>query len=205
MFKLVECENIVRIPPSLIGLPLKEAIMEVLRREYVGQVLKNLGIVVSILDAEASEYGMIIPGDGSLYHEARFTMLVYTPTLQEVVEGEVLIVESTGVIVRLGPLEGYIHRSQVMDEAISYSREQSVIIGEKSGRVLRKGDVVRARVIAVSYGGRKQALRVQLTMKQPYLGKLDWIMEDVKKAEKQVQAQVEAGAEAKPRAKAKGR
>lgn len=203
MFKLIECKGVVKIPPSLIGAPLKEAVLEVLRREYVGQVIKNLGVVVSVLDAEASEYGMILPGEGSLYHEATFRMLVFTPTNQEVVEGEVMIVESTGVIIRLGPVEGYIHRSQIMDETISYSREQNVIIGEKSGKVLRKGDTVRARIVAVSYGGRKQALRVQLTMKQPYLGKLEWIKEELKKAEKAAQVPVKPEAETKPKPSAK--
>lgn len=186
MFKLIECEGVVRIPPNLIGKPLKEVILEVLKREYVGQVLRNIGVVVSVLDAEASNFGFIVPGDGSLYHNAKYTMLVYTPMNQEVVEGEVNIVESTGVIVRLGPVEGYMHKSQIMDEVISYSKEQNVVIGEKSGKVLRKGDSIRARVIAVSYGGRRQALRVQLTMRQPYLGKLDWIKEEAKAGAKTV-------------------
>jgi DNA-directed RNA polymerase subunit E' len=181
MFKLVECEGVVRVPPSALGKPLKEAVLEILRREYGGQVVKDLGIIVSVLDAEASNYGIIIPGDGNLYHKARFTMLVYTPMLQEVVEGEVGIVESTGLVVRVGPVDGYVHKSQIMDDVVSYSREQSAVIGQKSARVLRKGDSVRARIVAVSYGGRRQALRVQMTMRQPYLGKLEWIREEAKK------------------------
>jgi DNA-directed RNA polymerase subunit E' len=181
MFKLVECEGVVRVPPSTLGKPLKEAVLEILRREYGGQVVKDLGIIVSVLDAEASNYGIIIPGDGNLYHKARFTMLVYTPMLQEVVEGEVGIVESTGLVVRVGPVDGYVHKSQIMDDVVSYSREQSAVIGQKSARVLRKGDSVRARIVAVSYGGRRQALRVQMTMRQPYLGKLEWIREEAKK------------------------
>jgi DNA-directed RNA polymerase subunit E' len=181
MFKLVECEGVVRVPPNLLGKPLKDIILEVLRREYGGQVMRDLGVVVSVLDAEASNYGMIIPGDGGLYHKARFTMLVYAPMLQEVVEGEVGIVESTGIVVRVGPVDGYVHKSQIMDDVVSYSREQNAVIGQKTARVLRKGDDVRARVVAVSYGGRRQALRVQLTMRQPYLGKLEWIKEETKK------------------------
>jgi DNA-directed RNA polymerase subunit E' len=181
MFKLVECEGVVRVPPSTLGKPLREAVLEILRREYGGQVVKDLGIIVSVLDAEASNYGIIIPGDGNLYHKARFTMLVYTPMLQEVVEGEVGIVESTGLVVRVGPVDGYVHKSQIMDDVVSYSREQSAVIGQKTARVLRKGDSVRARIVAVSYGGRRQALRVQMTMRQPYLGKLEWIREEAKK------------------------
>ncbi|RLE70912.1 MAG: DNA-directed RNA polymerase [Thermoprotei archaeon] len=184
MFKLIECEGVVRIPPSMMDRSLKDAVLEVLRREYTGQVLRELGVVVSVLDAEASKYGVILPSDGALYHKARFKMLVYQPAIQEVVEGEVTVVEASGLLVRIGPVEGYVHRSQILDEVVSYSREQSVIIGEKSGKVLRKGDGVRARIVAVSYGGRKQSLRVQLTMKQPFLGKLEWIEEELAKIAK---------------------
>ncbi|MEM1508599.1 MAG: DNA-directed RNA polymerase [Thermofilaceae archaeon] len=181
MFKLVECEGVVRVPPSLMNLPLNEAVLQVLRNEYGSQVLKDLGIIISVIDANASEYGVMVPGDGALYHKARFTFLVYQPMLQEVVEGEVAVVESTGLLVRLGPIEGYIHKSQIMDEVVSYSREQNVVIGEKSGKVLRKGDMVRARIVGVSYGSRKQALRVQLTMRQYCLGKIEWIKEELNK------------------------
>jgi len=49
-------------------------------------------------------------------------------------------------------------------------------------------------VIAVSYGGRRQALRVQLTMRQPYLGKLEWIKEEIKKlAEAAAKSESERG------------
>lgn len=181
MFKLVECEGVVRVPPSLMNRPLKEAVLEVLRKEYGGQVMKDFGVIVSVLDAEASEYGVIVPSDGGLYHNARFKLLVYQPLVQEVVEGEVVVVESTGLLVRIGPIEGYIHKSQIMDEVVSYSREQSVIMGMKSKRLLRKGDVVRARIVGVSYGGRRHVLRVQLTMRQYCLGKLEWIKEEVSK------------------------
>jgi DNA-directed RNA polymerase subunit E' len=81
----------------------------------------------------------------------------------------------------VGPVDGYVHKSQIMDDVVSYSREQSAVIGQKTARVLRKGDSVRARIVAVSYGGRRQALRVQMTMRQPYLGKLEWIREEAKK------------------------
>jgi len=184
MFKIVECEGIVRIPPSMTEKPLQEAVIEVLRQEYEGQVVKDLGVVISVLDAKASEYGYIIPGDGALYHQSSFRLLVFQPQLQEVVEGEVTVVEASGLLVRIGPVEGYIHRSQILDDTVSYSKEQNVVIGEKTGRVIRKGDKVRARIVAVSYGGRAGALRIQLTMKQPYLGKLEWIEEQVKKQAK---------------------
>lgn len=181
MYRLVECEDVVRVPPSLFGKPLKEVVLEVLRNEYSGRIIRSVGVVVDVLDAEASEYGVLVPGDGSLHHRVRFSVLVYSPQLQEVIEGEVTVVESTGILVRLGPIEGYVHKSQILDETVSYSREQNTFISQK-GRVLRRGDTVRARVVAVSYDNRRHVLRVQLTMRQPYLGKLDWLKEEAKKS-----------------------
>ncbi len=52
-------------------------------------------------------------------------------------------------------------------------------MGEKTRRILKIGDQVRARIISVSVSG--AALKVGLTMRQPFLGKLEWIKEDLEK------------------------
>jgi DNA-directed RNA polymerase subunit E' len=41
---------------------------------------------------------------------------------------------------------------------------------------------VRARVIAVSFPKGGVGGKIGITMRQPFLGKLEWIKEDVKKA-----------------------
>lgn len=48
------------------------------------------------------------------------------------------------------------------------------------------GDYVRARIVAISLKAeRKRGSKIALTMRQPYLGKLEWIEEE--KAKKQNQ------------------
>lgn len=180
MYKIIEFEDVIRIPPSLFEKPLREAAMEVLRERYGGQIIRNIGLVISILDVEVSEYGQVVFNDGALYHRAKFTALVFSPILHEVVEGEVILVEEFGLLVRLGPVEGFVHKSQIYDDFFSYSREQSIMLASNSGRIIRKGDRVRARVVSISYGARRQALRIGLTMRQPFLGKLEWIEEELR-------------------------
>jgi len=42
--------------------------------------------------------------------------------------------------------------------------------------------MVRARIIAVSFPRGGSGGKIGVTMRQPFLGKLEWIEEDVKKA-----------------------
>ncbi|HDJ96845.1 MAG TPA: DNA-directed RNA polymerase [Thermofilum sp.] len=187
MYKLLEFEDIIRIPPALFNLPLKDAAIEVLRTSYEGRIIRGLGLAVSILDVNVDAKGIIIPGEGATYHKARVKALFFSPEPQEVVEGIVTVVAEYGIEVRLGPVDGFIHKSQIFEkETFSYSREQEYLLGEKTGKILRRGDVVRARIVQVSYGTRRLRLRIGLTMTQPYLGKLEWIKEaiEVKKGAK---------------------
>lgn len=184
MYKLVELEDMVRIPPALFKLSPHEAAVEVLREKYEGRILRDIGLAITILDVNIDPVGVLVPGDGATYHRVRAKVLVFAPEPQEVVEGEVTVVAEYGIEVRLGPIDGFIHRSQLHEkETFSYNREQAMWLGDKTGRILRRGDRVRARVVQVSYGTRGLKLRVGLTMRQPYLGKLEWIDEELRKKE----------------------
>jgi len=193
LYKIVEFEDVIRIPPALFKLPLHEAATEVLREKYEGKIFENLGLAVTILDVSIDPVGILVPGDGATYHKVRVKALFFTPLRQEVVEGEVIVVAEYGMEVRLGPIDAFIHRSQIHEkESFSYNKEQGMWMGLKTGRLLRRGDKVRARIVQVSYGTKGLRLRVGLTMRQPYLGKLEWIEEALRK-----KAEVEKNAEKK--------
>ena len=77
-------------------------------------------------------------------------------------------------------MRGMIHISQTMDDYVSFS-ESGTLAGKSSGRTLKMGDVCMARVVAISHKGDEP--KVGLTMRQPGLGKLEWIKEDKVKRE----------------------
>lgn len=181
MFSLVTVEDIVRIPPDKFGQELESVTFEELKARYEGVISKEYGFVVAVVDMKVSPIGKIIPGDGATYHTVSFTLLSYLPEVQEVVEGEVVEVEDFGAFVRVGPIDALLHVSQVIDDFVSYDERQGALLAKESGRVLKQGDVIRARITVVSFAKGEASGKVGITMRQPFLGKLEWIEQDLKK------------------------
>lgn len=181
MFNVITVEDVVRVPPQRFNQQLDVVTRDELKARYEGIVNKLFGFVIAVTNVKASPSGKIIPGDGATYHTVSFDMLTYYPEVQEVVEGEVVEVEDFGAFVRIGPIDALLHVSQVIDDFISYDERQSSLNAKESGRVLKKGDIVRARVTVVSFMKGKSSGKIGLTTRQPFLGKLEWILEDVEK------------------------
>ena len=67
-----------------------------------------------------------------------------------------------------------------MDDFVSVSKE-GTLLGKDSKKVLKIKDKVRARIIAVSIKNTKSP-KIGMTMRQPYLGKSEWL-EEIRKVE----------------------
>ena len=183
MYKLLHMNDVVRIPPEKFGSPLEAVAAEVLRTTYEGVVMREFGAVLAVFDVQVSNVGKILPGDGGIFHRTSFSLLVYMPMVQEVVEGEVVEVTDFGAFIRIGPMDGLVHVSQIMDDFITYDAKRGALIGKESQRVLEKGVSVRSRIITVSLsGGASRGSKIGMTMRQPFLGALKWIEDDLKKA-----------------------
>lgn len=181
MFKLITCEDTIRIPPEKFGGELEKVAHEQLKTKYEGTVSEDLGYVIAATDINIDPTGKIIPGDGATYHKATFTLLTFFPEIQEIVEGEVVEIEDFGAFVRVGPIDALLHVSQIIDDFISYDEKQGVLFGKESQRKLKEGDKVRVRITAVSLTKGGASGKIGVTARQPFLGKLEWIDDDVKK------------------------
>ncbi|KUO41014.1 MAG: DNA-directed RNA polymerase subunit E' [Hadesarchaea archaeon DG-33] len=183
MYKILTVRDTVRVPPSRLGEPLEEVIVDVLRKSYEGLTDKDVGTILAITELKKVETGRIIMGDGASYHDVTFEALVYKPEVNEVVLGEVVEIVEFGGFVRLGPIDGLVHVSQVMDDFVGYDKKKGALYGKESKRALKEGDRVRARVVTVSTRRAPRGGKVGLTMRQFGLGKLEWI-EETRKEEK---------------------
>ena len=188
MFKLIKIEDTIRIPPEKFGEPISKVAYEELKLKYEGIVTEDLGYVVLITDIDVSPIGKIIPGDGATYNSATFSIITFYPQIQEIVEGEVVEIEDFGAFIRVGPIDALLHVSQIIDDYVSFDEKQALLIGKETKRRLKQGDNVRARITAVSFAKGGTSGKVGLTMRQPFLGKLEWIMEDVKKLHEEKQS-----------------
>jgi len=66
------------------------------------------------------------------------------------------------------------------------------IYASQSKKTLRVGSKVRVRITAVSLGHGISMGKIGVTCRQPYLGALEWIEEDIAKAQKQAKAEARA-------------
>jgi DNA-directed RNA polymerase subunit E' len=179
MFYIVEVEDYVRVEPKLFGLKTSDAVAKQLQETYSNYHDKEIGEVVGVISVSEVGDGIIIPGDGAAYYNSRFKLIVWKPELQELVFGIVDEITNFGAFVNLGVMKGMIHISQTMDDYVSFSTS-GTLLGKDSKKTLKKGDTCLARVVALSYKG--DMPKIGLTMRQPGLGKLDWIKEEKKKS-----------------------
>ena len=179
MYYLVTVEDVVRIPPERFNEPLEAVASEILRSKYEGLIHVELGIIVALSNVKVSEIGRIVPSDGATYHDVSFDAITFLPKVQEIIEGEIVEVTDFGSFMRMGPIDGLIHVSQVMDDFIVYDKKRGALMGRESKRILQEGDLVRGRIVTVSLS--VKGAKVGLTMRQPFLGALSWIEEDLKK------------------------
>ncbi len=201
MFKLVALEDTIRIPPERFGDPIEAVGYAQLRSKYEGMVDEELGYVIAVTDIQINPVGKIIPGEGATYNRAVFSLLTYYPKLQEVVEGEVVEIADFGAFVRVGPIDTLLHVSQLIDDFISYDEKQGVLMGKETRRKLATGDHVRVRITAVSLARGGSSGKVGVTARQPFLGKLEWIKQDVERLKSGVTEKPKKAAVATPSTK----
>ncbi|KAB3544206.1 MAG: DNA-directed RNA polymerase [ANME-2 cluster archaeon] len=181
MYLKTRLVDTVRIDPEQLGMPIMASVRQALRDKLEGQIDKKLGALVAILDVVDIGDGRILGGDGGVYYEATFDALMYKPIMQEITEGVVVEVVEFGAFIGVGPLDGLIHVSQLTDDFVSYDGKNSRLVFKESGRAVTEDDKLRARIVAVSLNERDpHESRIGLTMRQPALGKLEWLEEAAK-------------------------
>jgi DNA-directed RNA polymerase subunit E' len=172
MYKTLVVKDKVRVPPSKFRLPMKEAIKASLEDKFEGIIDRNMGVMLAVTDVKDVGEGSILPGDGAIHYPVTFEMLVYYPEMHELIKGYVIDVTEFGIFIRLGPLDGMVHVSQIMDDFVSYDNKNAIFMGRDSKRTLKEADLVRARIISISMASGQY--KIGLTTRQPGLGVLAW-------------------------------
>jgi DNA-directed RNA polymerase subunit E' len=180
MYKKLTIRDRVRVAPSMFEDKLEDAIVEAIKQTYIGQLSAKYGLFLGLVGIKSIGQGEIIPGDGAIFYETEFDIVSYKPELHEVVEGEVSEITEFGAFARIGPVDGLVHISQVMDDFVSYSKTGS-LQGKQTKRSLKVKDRIKARIVAVSMKS-LQTAKISLTMRQVGLGKVEWLEEEKRKA-----------------------
>ena len=179
MFYEVELKSHIRVPPSSFNMEVEDAVMQQLNEEFNDYISKDFGIVIAVSEIVDIGEGIIIPGDGAAYYKSLFTVLVWKPELHELIPGSIKEITNFGAFMQIGPAQGMIHISQTMEDFVSLNKTGS-LSGKMTKRSLNVGDLCLARIVAISYKAGEP--KIGLTMRQPGLGKIEWIEDSRKKA-----------------------
>jgi DNA-directed RNA polymerase subunit E' len=184
MYVIASKEDVVRIPPQLLGEDFDKLASRLTQESFQNKVEADGSYTVLVKDIKPVGEGRIIHGDGAVYQKVKFETLMFRPALHEVIEGYICEILKFGAFVRFGPLDGLLHISQIMDDRIDIDVEGRRLLGKDTKRELRLGDAVRARIVSLSINERSpRESKIGLTMRQPGMGKLEWIEEERKKRE----------------------
>ncbi len=188
MYYKVRVQDTIRIPPNKFSNNLDEVVTEIVQTTFEGTMRKDYGVIVVANKIESVGPGIVIHGDGAMYQKVAFDALTFKPELQEVIDAIVCEIVEFGAFCHIGPLDALVHMSQIMNDYVEVDSDSEVIVGKEKKLTLKKGDVVRARVVAVSLNELSaRESKIGLTMRQPSLGSHEWIYAPVEEIKEKKQ------------------
>ncbi|MBN1281087.1 MAG: DNA-directed RNA polymerase [Candidatus Thermoplasmatota archaeon] len=178
MYTLAKIHDTVRVPPERFGENLDNAIKDIVQKTFEGTLRRNHGLIVVVDNIKPVGDGIVIHGDGSMYQKVEFEALTFNPLLQELIDGVVCEVVEFGAFCHIGPLDALLHMSQIMNDYVDVDVESNRIQGKETKRILKVGDPIRARIVALSLNELSaRESKIGLTMRQPALGAHEWLAE----------------------------
>mgnify|MGYP001626396164 CR=1 FL=1 len=180
MYYKYTIKDTLSIPPKYFGDDINKVATELLRQKYERVLDKDVGLVLVVYNVRDISDGYLLPGDPSTHHDVTFDILTFKLEVEEVVVGEVSELVEFGCFVRVGPLEGLVHMSQITSDFISFDRKSGMLSSKNTGKTIKKGDVVYAKVSTISWKSNIKDTKIALTMRPEGLGKEEWLLEGEK-------------------------
>ena len=170
-------KDTISIPPTYFGDDIKKSVSEILRAKYERTMDRDIGIILAVFNVRDISDGELMPGDPSTHHDVTFDVLTFSIEVEEVIVGEVSELTDFGAFVRLGPIDGLVHLSQITTDFINYDRKTGKFVLRNTNQTLQKGDIVFAKVSTISAKNNIKETKIALTMRPEGLGKFEWVKE----------------------------
>ncbi len=174
MYSIYTVKDTFKMPPEHFGDDIEKVAAQILQMKYEGRIDRDMGVIVAIFNVRGIGDGTIYPGDPSTHHDAEFDVLTFIPQVDEVVAGEVTELVEFGAFVRIGPMDGLVHVSQIAGDFLTFDKKNLAFVSRKNSISLKKGDAVYAKVSTVSMKNTIKDSKIALTMKPDGLGKPEW-------------------------------
>ncbi|ESW95769.1 hypothetical protein KL918_003328 [Ogataea parapolymorpha] len=128
MFQLSVISDLIRISPHLFHLPTEEAVQNELNIKYANKVIHKLGLVVAVWDLLQVDDGLLKPGDGAVFINVRFRIVVFKPVVGEVLTGWIESCSDEGIKVNMNFFNDIFIPKNYMFEGSYYSADDNAWI-----------------------------------------------------------------------------
>lgn len=184
MYRIVEAEEYVKIPPNMLNMNKDEAVREVLLNQYKNKYFETFGLVLDIIDVSVESENVIMINDPKIYFKTRFKLLSFTIDKKETFLGIVREITDFGAFVLIGPFEGLLNISQISDEKLTFNKEKKRYENADKTKTLEIGDLVYVKVSSITMKEGPAKAKISLTCRSAGLGNLKWL-EQAKTSEKE--------------------
>ncbi len=174
MYYIYTVRDTFKMPPEKFGEEIEKVASVVLQKKYEGAIDREMGVLICVFNVRDVSDGVIYPEDPSTHHSAEFNILSFLPAVDEIVAGDVTELAEFGAFVRIGPIDGLVHVSQIANEFLSLDKKISAFVSRKSGLSLKKTDIAYAKISTVSMKNSVKDSKIALTMRPEGLGKPEW-------------------------------
>lgn len=155
MFIVSEMRNIVRIPPDLFHLNLKDAVTIELNKKLANKVVLNVGLCICMWNIEKIEESFLFPGDGASHTPVVFRYVVFRPFIEEILLGKIRCCSQEGVHVSLEFFDDILIPPTALQHPSRFDETEQVWVweydmgdGEKHDLFMDIGETIRFRVTA---------------------------------------------------------
>lgn len=141
-------------------------IIFVLKEKYESKILGEQSIIVMVLGNVQSSGTSL--EDISQRYTLTFDALMFEPKLLEIVRGQVVAINDFGILARIGPIDSYVHRSQIFDGYPKIDTKSDRVISD-NGKTITKNTTIRGRITSISIPN-NGAIKIGLTCMEPQFG-----------------------------------
>jgi DNA-directed RNA polymerase subunit E' len=174
MYYVYSVKDTFKMPPDRFGDDIEKVASVVLQKKYEGMIDRDMGVIICVFNVRNVSNGTIYPEDPATHHDVEFDVATFMPKVEEIVAGDVTELAEFGAFVRIGPIDGLVHVSQIANEFLSLDKKIPAFVSRKSGISLKKMDIAYAKISTVSMKNSVKDSKIALTMRPEGLGKPDW-------------------------------
>lgn len=168
MWREVELDTTVRIAPMFVNSNIHNKIKEELHSKVEGQITRNGAMILGITSNEiTASTGRVSQRTGWVLFQVKYKALVCAPQKDDIIDAEITTVPQDGIRAQAGPLELFIHRTQLPDGVV-YDQESSTFRGPNL--VFERDNAIRVKIISVSPNPEMTRITATATLRGRGLG-----------------------------------